>query len=145
MPFVTIDLLRGKPAGHLAAVSQGVHDALVEGLGMVPEDRFQLIRQHEPAEMVYPKDFRGGPRSEDFLIVTITDGLPRGDDKKKAFYRALVRNLEADPGVRSADVFVMMHVTPPINFSFADGIPATEIVAREALDRTATAPEGSGE
>jgi ketosteroid isomerase-like protein len=140
MPFATIDLRRGKSAEYLAAISQGVHDALVEGLEMLPEDRFQIIYQHEPEELVFNRDFRGGPRSDDFLVVTITDGLPRDDDKKKAFYRALVRNLSADPGVKPADVFVKMHVSPPINFSFADGIPATETAAREALDRAARVP-----
>ncbi|HJP80502.1 MAG TPA: tautomerase family protein [Pseudonocardiaceae bacterium] len=137
MPFVTIDLLRGKSSEYLAAISEGVHDALVEGLGMLAEDRFQVIHQHETEEMVFNRDFRGGPRSDDFVVVTITDGLQREDNKKKAFYRALVRNLSATPGIRPADVFVKMQVTPPINFSFADGVPATETAAREALDRAA--------
>jgi ketosteroid isomerase-like protein/phenylpyruvate tautomerase PptA (4-oxalocrotonate tautomerase family) len=140
MPFVTIDLLRGKSSGYLAAISQGVHDALVEGLGMLPEDRFQVICQHEPGEMVFNRNFRGGPRSDDFMVVTITDGLQRDDHQKEAFYQALVRNVSASPGVKPADVFVKMHVTPPINFSFADGIPATETAAREALDRAARVP-----
>ncbi|WP_326835328.1 tautomerase family protein [Amycolatopsis rhabdoformis] len=140
MPFVTIDLLRGKSAAYLAAVSQSVHDALVEGLGMQQDDRFQLIHQHEREEMVVARDFRGGPRSDDFLVVTIVDGLQRGDAKKKAFYRALVRNLSANPGTKPADVFVKMHETAPVNFSFADGVSGTETVAREALDRAATVP-----
>jgi ketosteroid isomerase-like protein/phenylpyruvate tautomerase PptA (4-oxalocrotonate tautomerase family) len=140
MPFVTIDLIRGKSAEYLAAISHGVHDALVEGLSMLAEDRFQVIYQHEPEEMVFNRDFRGGPRSDDFMVITITDGLQRDDDKKKAFYRALVRNVSANPGMKPADVFVQMQVTPPINFSFADGIPATETAAREALDRAARVP-----
>ena len=140
MPFVTIDLLRGKSADYLAALSEGVHDALVEGLDMLAEDRFQIIHQHEPEEMVFNRNFRGGPRSDDLIVVTITDGLQRDDDKKKAFYRALVRNVNANPGIKPADVFVKMHVTPPINFSFADGIPATETAAREALDRASRVP-----
>jgi phenylpyruvate tautomerase PptA (4-oxalocrotonate tautomerase family)/ketosteroid isomerase-like protein len=140
MPFVTIDLLRGKSSEYLAAISQGVHDALVEGLGMLPADRFQIINQHEPEEMVFNRDFRGGPRSADFMVVTITDGLQRDDNKKEAFYQALVRNVSASPGMKPADVFVKMHVTPPINFSFADGIPATETAAREALDRASRVP-----
>lgn len=107
---------------------------------MLPEDRFQIIYQHEPDEMVFNRDFRGGPRSDDFMVVTITDGLPRDDDKKKSFYRTLIRNVSANPGMKPADVFVKMYVTPPINFSFADGIPATETAAREALDRAARVP-----
>jgi ketosteroid isomerase-like protein len=140
MPFVNIDLLRGKSPEYLEAVSDAVHEALVEGLGMLPGDRFQVLTQHEPGELSFSRQFRGGPRSDDFIVFTITDGLERGEKKKNAFYQALVRNLAENPGVRSADVFVMMHLSPPANFSFADGVPGTETAAREALDRAATVP-----
>ncbi|WP_327236599.1 tautomerase family protein [Streptomyces sp. NBC_01317] len=64
MPFVNIDLLRGKSPEYLTAVSDAVHEALVEGLGMFPEDRFQVIHQLAPGELVFSRDFRGGPRSD---------------------------------------------------------------------------------
>ncbi|QIQ01558.1 tautomerase family protein [Streptomyces liangshanensis] len=139
MPFVTIDLLRGKSPAYLESVSDAVHEALVEGLGMFPDDRFQVIHQLAPGELVFSRTFRGGPRSDDFIVFTITDGLDRGDEAKKAFYLALTRNLAASPGVRPADVFVKMLVTPPINFSFADGEAATDTTAREARERAALA------
>jgi ketosteroid isomerase-like protein len=139
-PYVTVDLLRGKSPEYLKAVSDAVHEALVDGLGMLPEDRFQIINQHEPGELVFARQFRGGPRSEDFILFTITDGLDRSDKAKTVFYQALTRNLAEKPGVRPADVFVMMHLTPPINFSFADGLPVLETMARETLDRTAAVP-----
>jgi hypothetical protein len=40
--------------------------------------------------------------------------------------------LQKNPGVRSEDVFVMVHLTPPANFSFASGVSGTEIVAAQA-------------
>ena len=64
MPFVNISLARGKSGGYLEAVSRAVHEALVAELGMKPEDEFQLIHQHEPGEMVFNRNFRGGPRSD---------------------------------------------------------------------------------
>jgi ketosteroid isomerase-like protein len=140
MPFVNIDLLRGKSPEYLETVSDAVHEALVEGLGMFAEDRFQIINQHTPGELVFNRHFRGGPRSDDFIVFTITDGLDRGEKAKRAFYSALTRNLSENPGVKPADVFVKMYVTPPVNFSFADGVPATETTAREALDRSAAVP-----
>jgi ketosteroid isomerase-like protein len=140
MPFVTISLARGKPGAYLEAVSRAVHDALVAELHMQPEDDFQLIRQHEPGEMVFSRDFRGGPRSEDWIVFTITDGLERGEQAKRRFYRTLVRRLEADPGVRPADVFVMMTVTPPENFSFAGGVTGTDVAAAEAIAAAAKSP-----
>ena len=103
MPFVNISLARGKSGEYLEAVSQAVHDALVAELHMKPEDEFQLIHQHEPGEMVFNRNFRGGPRSDDWIVFTITDGLERGERAKRRFYKTLVRLLQEGPGVRSAD------------------------------------------
>jgi ketosteroid isomerase-like protein len=133
MPFVNISLARGKSADYLEAVSGAVHDALVAEFRMRPEDDFQLIHQHEKGEQVFYRNFRGGPRSDDWIVFTITDGLDRGERAKRRFYRTLIRLLGEAPGVQPADVFVMMTVTAPENFSFADGVAGTDIVAAEAL------------
>lgn len=132
MPFVTISLARGKPKEYLDAISSAVHEALVQELGMNPGDRFQLIDQHEPGEMIFNRDFRGGPRSDDFIVFTITEGIDSGEQAKERFYKTLVDLLQKDPGVRGEDVFVMIYLTPPANFSFASGVSATEIVAADA-------------
>ena len=143
---LNISLARGKSSDYLAAVSSAVHEALVRELGMNPDDRFQLIDQHEPGEMIFSRDFRGGPRSDDFIVFTITEGIDSGDQAKQRFYQTLVDLLEKDPGVRGEDVFVMINRTPPANFSFASGVSAPEIVAAEAragasATRTFTRPE----
>jgi phenylpyruvate tautomerase PptA (4-oxalocrotonate tautomerase family) len=131
MPFVNIALARGKSGEYLDGVSSAVHEALVQELGMNPDDRFQLIDQYEPSEMIFDRDFRGGPRSDDFIVFTITEGIDSGDEAKQRFYKTLVDLLQKDPGVRGEDVFVMVNRTPPANFSFASGVSATEIVAAE--------------
>ena len=137
MPFVDITLARGKPPEYLDAVSQAVHRALVAELSMQPDDYFQVIHQHDPSELKYNRDFRGGPRSDDWIVFTITDGLERGEPAKRRFYKTLVRLLGEGAGVRPADVFVMMTVTPPENFSFADGVIVTDVVAAAPSPRDA--------
>jgi ketosteroid isomerase-like protein len=144
MPFVNISLARGKSDEYLEAVSRAVHDALVAELHMQPEDDFQIIDQHEAGELVFKRNFRGGPRSADWIVFTITDGLDRGEQAKRRFYKTLVRLLEEGAGVRPADVFVMMTVTPPENFSFADGVTGTDVAAAEALDAAAKTPGSRG-
>src|ERR1700729_2842328 len=135
MPFVNIALARGKSGEYLDGVSSAVHEALVQELGMNPDDRFQLIDQYEPSEMIFSRYFRGGPRSDKFIVFTIPEGMDSGDQAKQRFYKTLVELLHKDPGVRGEDVFVMFHLTPPANFSFASGVSATEIVAAEAPAR----------
>jgi ketosteroid isomerase-like protein len=79
MPFVNISLARGKSGEYLEAVSRAVHDALVAELHMTPEDDFQLIHQHDAGELVFNRNFRGGPRSDDWIVFTITDGVTGTD------------------------------------------------------------------
>ncbi|MGW4951244.1 tautomerase family protein [Streptomyces parvulus] len=141
MPFVDVSLARGKTPAYLEAVSRAVHDALVAELSMKPDDDFQLIHQHAPGEMVFSRTFRGGPRSDDWLVIRITDGLERGERAKRRFYRTLVRLLGESPGVRPEDVFVMMSLSAPDSFSFAGGVAGTDVGAAEALDAAEKAPE----
>jgi ketosteroid isomerase-like protein len=140
MPFVNISLARGKSNDYVRAVSRAVHDALVAEFHVNPEDDFQVIYQHEAGEMVFNRNFRGGPRSDDWIVVTITDVLDHGELAKRRFYKALVRLLQEGPRIRPADVFIMVNVTPPENLSFADGIPVTDVTAAEALEESAKSP-----
>ncbi|MCL2395991.1 MAG: tautomerase family protein [Acidimicrobiaceae bacterium] len=144
MPFVDITLAQGKPSEYVEAVSQAVHHALVAELGMKPDDYFQVIHQHHLSELKFNRNFRGGPRSDDWIVFTITDGLERGEPAKREFYKTLVRLLAEDPGIRPADVFVMMTVTPPENFSFADGVIVTDVATAEPLASAAETPGTRG-
>jgi ketosteroid isomerase-like protein len=144
MPFVDISLARGKSPEYLQAVSRTVHDALVSELSMQPDDDFQLIHQLDSGEMVFSPDFRGGPRSGDWIVFKITEGIDRGQAAKRRFYRALTDGLAARPGVRPADVFVMFYLTPAENFSFADGTYGPDVAAREALAADAQHPGQRG-
>ncbi|MEV4811952.1 tautomerase family protein [Micromonospora avicenniae] len=140
MPLVTISLARGKSDQYLAAVSQSVHDALVAELNTKPDDNFQLIHQYDPSEMVFNRGLRGGARSDDWIVFTITDGPDRGERAKRRFYQTLVHLLEERSGVRPADVSVIMTVTPPENLSLAGGVIGTDVAAAESLETAAKAP-----
>ncbi|MCF3961053.1 tautomerase family protein [Streptomyces fuscigenes] len=140
MPFVDISLARGKPAAYLEAVSRAAHEALVTELHMRPEDDFQLIHQHDPGEMVFSRDFRGGPRSGDWIVFTFSDGFERGEQAKRGLYRTLVRLLHEDPGIDPADVFVKMVFSTPEDFSFGAGVFGADQAASEALDAAAGNP-----
>src|ERR1700744_870290 len=85
MPFVNISLAHGKSREDLDGVSSAVHEALVQELGINPGDGFQLINQYEPGEMIYNRNFRGGPRSDDFIVFTVTEGIDSGDEGQQRF------------------------------------------------------------
>lgn len=122
MPLIRISLSRGKPPEHLRALSDSLHQALVEAFEVPPDDRFQIIHQHEPGELVFDQHYLGGPRSDDFVLFQVTAGRPHSTGTKAAFYRRLVECLAEAPGIRPEDVMVVISTTQLDDWSFAGGV-----------------------
>jgi phenylpyruvate tautomerase PptA (4-oxalocrotonate tautomerase family) len=129
MPFARISLRRGKPAAYLQALSDSLHEALVEAFDVPPADRFQLFHQHDPEELVFDRHYLGGPRSDDFVLIAITAGRPRSADTKRRFYRRLAERLAAAPGIAPRDVMVVISTTQAEDWSFADGVALPDLPA----------------
>jgi phenylpyruvate tautomerase PptA (4-oxalocrotonate tautomerase family) len=121
MPFTRISLLQGRPPAYLKAVSDSVHQALVEAFEVPPDDRFQVIHQHASHELVFDRHYLGGPRSDNYLLVAITAGRARSTEVKAAFYRTLAARLAESPGIASRDVMVVITTTGAEDWSFSDG------------------------
>jgi len=123
MPFTRISLLKGKSSGYLSALSDSLHKALVEAFDVPPDDRFQIIHQHEPGELIFDRRYLGGPRSEDFVLFAVTAGRPRTAQVKRAFYKRLTALLAEAPGIRPEDVMTVITTTSPDDWSFSAGDP----------------------
>ena len=121
MPLTRISLLEGKSPDYIAAVSQSLHAALVGSFDVPADDRFQIIQQHAPGELVFDRTYLGGPRSDDFVLFTITAGKPRSTATRKAFYKDLIGRLAQAPGVRPEDVMVVITTTCLDEWSFSNG------------------------
>jgi phenylpyruvate tautomerase PptA (4-oxalocrotonate tautomerase family) len=121
MPFTRISLLKGKPPHYLRALSDGRRQALVERFAVPPDDRFQVIDQREPGELIFDRAYLGGPRSDDFVLIEIAAGRRRDTATKRAFYRRLVALLGESPGVRREDVMVVVTTTARDEWSFGGG------------------------
>jgi hypothetical protein len=124
MPFARISLNAGKSPEYLKAISQSLQRALVESFEVPEKDCFQAFHQHQPGELIFDPDYLGGPRSEDFVLFHITTGKPRSLQVKQRFYRHLVRNLAAAPGIRPEDVMIIIAQSTFEEWSFASGICA---------------------
>lgn len=121
MPYVRMSLLKGKSPDYLRALSDNVHGALVETFDVPADDRFQVIHQHEPGELIFDPTYLGGPRSDGFVLIAITAGKPRAPEVKKAFYRRAVERLGQSPGIRPEDVMIVINTTSAEDWSFSRG------------------------
>ncbi|KJH66789.1 tautomerase family protein [Chromobacterium violaceum] len=132
MPYVRISLHKGKPPQYLRALADSIHQAMTECFAVPPADRFQLIHQHEPGEMIFDRDYAGGPRSGDFTLVAIQTGRPRSAQAKAALYARMAALLAASPGLAPADLMVVISDGEMDNWSFSHGNQASQLPA-EAL------------
>jgi len=124
MPFTRISLHKGKSPDYLKAISASLDQALVEAFQVPEKDKFQVFHQLEPGELVFDRDYLGGPRSDDFIHFHISTGKPRKREIKQRFYRRLVERLKQSPGIRPEDVMVIIAESPYEDWSFASGICA---------------------
>ena len=122
MPLVRIDLLRGKPAAHRAALRNGVHQALRATFDVPEQDRFAVVSEHDPDDFAYDPHYLGVERSNDLVIIQLTVSRTRDVAQKPALYAAIVGNLAQDPGLRPEDVLVILTENGREDWSFGRGI-----------------------
>jgi|SRR5687767_7864483 len=131
MPLVRISLVKGKPETYRRKVGDAVHRALVEAVGVPPLDRFQLVTEHEPGDLVYDSNYLGIARSADLVIVQITLSVGRSAAQKRALYRRIAANLASAVSLRPEDAWINLVEVAKENWSFGNGV-ASYAPAEEA-------------
>lgn len=122
MPLVRISLAKGKPAHYRRLVGDAVHRALVEAAGVPPLDRFQILTEHEPGDIVYDSTFLGVARTSDLVIIQITLSAGRKLEQKRALYRKIAANLAGAVGLRLEDAWISLVEVAKENWSFGNGL-----------------------
>jgi 4-oxalocrotonate tautomerase len=105
MPLVTIHLREGKALEHRRAIADSVHQAMMDALKIPSDDRFQLIVEHSPENMIHDRVFLGIERSDASVFVQIVINQ-RDPSQKLKMYEHIVDNLAESPGIRKEDVFI---------------------------------------
>lgn len=121
MPLVRISLRPEAHAGRVHLVSEAVHQALVDTIGVPPADRFQVITEH-PVGLVYDPGYLGIARTDGVVVVQITISTGRTLEQKKALFARIARLLQERAQVRPEDVFVNLVEVAKENWSFGNGI-----------------------
>jgi len=132
MPLARISLVKGRPAALRRSIGDAVHRAMVEAIDVPERDRFQLLTEHEPGDLVFDSEYLGIARSDNIVIIQITISAGRSLEKKRRLYRRIVDNL-GELGVRREDVWINLVEVAKENWSFGNGIasyaPAESVAA----------------
>ena len=122
MPLVRIEVAAGHDASYRRNVSDAVHRALVDAIGIPPADRFHVVTAHAPEDLIYDPGYLGVTRSAGFIAVHITLRRGRPPEKKRALYRAIADNVNAATATRIEDVMVVLSENDAIDWSFGGGV-----------------------
>jgi 4-oxalocrotonate tautomerase len=122
MPLVRIDLRSGKSQEYRRAISEAVHQCMVEVLNVPIADRFQVVTEHDPDSLIYDPTYLDISRSDDIVLIQITLNHGRTLPMKRRFYKAVAEALAQTPGIRPQDVFVNLVEVAKENWSFGNGV-----------------------
>ena len=120
MPIARIDLLEGKSVEYRQTIADVVYEQQIKVLG-VPADRFQVIHEHKPENLLIDPDYLGIKRSENCIFIQLwTLDAPTADQKTE-FYTAVVNDLVDKLQVRPEDVFFSLDQTDSDDWSMGLG------------------------
>jgi 4-oxalocrotonate tautomerase len=121
MPFVRIDLAKGKTAEFRKTIGEIIYTAMTETINVPADDKFQVITEHPPEELNFPKSYLG-IEYRDIVFIQITLNTGRTVDLKKAFYKRIADDMHAQLKIRREDVFISLVEVAKENWSFGNGI-----------------------
>jgi len=123
MPFARIDLAQGKPPEYRATVAEVVYQGIVGVLKAPDGDRFLVVGEHAPENLIYDPHFLGMERSPDFILIQVTSTVGNNKEAKLAFFRYIADELNSKLCVRPDDVMINLVFVQREDWSFGNGDP----------------------
>ena len=133
MPFIRTCVHKDTPAAQRQSIVDGIHQALVDSIGMPADELFNLVTDYDAQQFFYSRTFNGVARSDAVVVIDITLRRGRSDAMKRALYAGLAQNLEKNAGVAPSDVFIFMHENDYSDWSVGGGKFAMAIVQQVGL------------
>ncbi len=122
MPFVRVDLAVGKSSDYRRTIGDVVYDAMIATINVPEHDRFQVITEHQPENLIFDRRYLGIERSADCIFIQVTLNEGRTVEKKQAFYKAIADGLHERLQLRREDVFISLVEAKKENWSFGNGL-----------------------
>ena len=133
MPFIRTCVHKDTPAAQRQNIVDGIHQALVDSIGMPADELFNLVTDYDAQQFFYSRTFNGVARSDAVVVIDITLRRGRSDAMKRALYASIAQNLEKNAGVAPGDVFIFMHENDYSDWSVGGGKFAMAIVQQVGI------------
>ncbi|KAG9945988.1 4-oxalocrotonate tautomerase, partial [Aureobasidium melanogenum] len=121
MPLVKIDMIKGvRTPEEIKKLADVVQEIMLAKFAAPPRDRYQVITQHEPYELIFEDTGLGIERTNKLILIQIFQ-QGRNSDQKQAIYADLAERLEKECGVPKTDLVVSCSANTKEDWSFGLG------------------------
>ncbi|WP_226068742.1 tautomerase family protein [Dickeya zeae] len=120
MPLLKFDLIEGRSDEQIRTLLDAAHEAMVQAFQVPSSDRYQVVTQHRPGELVLQDTGLGYPRSAYVVLLTVVS-RPRRQEQKTEFYHQLVEKLQAACSLSPDDLIVSLVENTDADWSFGHG------------------------
>lgn len=115
MPLITINLRKGSTPDQRRAISDGIHAAMVDELGVPDDDQFHVFHEHDDTTMIYQPVAFGRERTDRFVFIQLCFN-ERSEPVKQALFAAIVANLGERAGLGEDDIAMVVVETGRSNW-----------------------------
>ena len=110
MPLAKVHVLEGQyNSARIEQLSKAIQDALIEVLGIPPDDFFQTFHVLPRDHYRHAPSFVGQEYSDDMILLDLTFITGRSKETRLALLKSLNEKVVAAVKIAPADLVVMMH------------------------------------
>lgn len=120
MPLVRIDVVEGRSEEELRELADVVQEVMLDVFAAPDRDRYQVIHEHRPGRIIAEDTGLGFERTDDVVIIQVTQ-QGRDEDQKKALYAELAGRLRERTGLAPSDLIVSVTENTKADWSFGTG------------------------
>ena len=120
MPLIQVDLLKQNDKERLRNILDTIHRCAVEAFDIPERDRYQIVNQHDPEEMILLDTGLGFERTKDQIVIRVTS-KQRTQDKKELLYSLLGQRLKDRCQIEPQDLLVSIMENGDADWSFGFG------------------------
>lgn len=120
MPLVRIDVIEGQEPGRVRRIADAIHQAIVAEYGIPERDRFQVVTEKKPGQIIAEDAGLGFERSAEVVLIQILTQRGRTAEAKQSLYAAIAGKLES-LGIAGENVFISYVENGPEDWSFGYG------------------------
>ena len=123
MPLARVHVLEGQyDQARLAKVSEAIQNALIEILGVPPDDFFQIHHVLPRDRYLHTPGFLGQTYSDDMILLELTFIAGRPKEIRLALLKSLNEKVVAAAGISPDDLVIMVYEIAGENASFGSGL-----------------------